>query len=74
MFGFEVFFFEFIVTFAFLIPVIELLTKAKFTTKNGTHVSACETNTEEKAWLWISKVKDLTLKQSKDLYNIKKLD
>jgi len=50
------------------------MSKFKFTTKNGTHVSACETNTEEKAWLWISKVKDLTLKQSKDLYNIEKLD
>ncbi len=50
------------------------MSKFKFTTKNGTHVSACETNAEEKAWLWISKVKNLTLKQSKDLYNIKKLD
>lgn len=50
------------------------MSKFKFTTKTGTHVSACETDTKEKAWLWISKIKDLSLEQSKGLYNIEKIN
>lgn len=50
------------------------MSKFKFTTNNGVNVSACETDSEEKAWLWISKVKDLTIKQSKGLYKIEKIN
>tara|TARA_R110002072_G_scaffold128_1_gene834 strand:- start:2950 stop:3102 length:153 start_codon:yes stop_codon:yes gene_type:complete len=50
------------------------MSKFKFTTKSGTKVSACETDTTEKAWEWVAATKQLTIKQAKDLYNITKIN
>jgi len=49
------------------------MAKYKFTTKGGTQIIACETDSENKAWEWVSQTKQLTIKQAKDLYNIIKL-
>ena len=32
------------------------MARFKFTTKNGTHVTACETDDESNAWKWIHKL------------------
>ena len=50
------------------------MARFKFTTKNGTHVTACETDDESNAWKWIAQIKQLTIKQAIDLYNIIKLE
>ena len=49
------------------------MARFKFTTKNGAQISACETDTEARAWEWICKTKDLTIKQAKSLYDIAKI-
>ena len=50
------------------------MARFKFTTKNGTHVAACETDDEGKAWKWIAQTKQLTITQALNLYNIIKLE
>lgn len=45
----------------------------KFTAKSGTHVTACETSDESKAWKWIAQTKRLAINKVKDLYNITKI-
>ena len=50
------------------------MAKFKFETKDGAYISGCQTDTEELAWQWISQVKQLTIKQVKGLYNIKKIN
>tara|TARA_R110002050_G_scaffold40146_2_gene98254 strand:- start:76 stop:228 length:153 start_codon:yes stop_codon:yes gene_type:complete len=50
------------------------MSKYKFVTKNGTNVSACETDDEQKAWKWISQTKKLTIEQAQKLYTITKIN
>lgn len=50
------------------------MAKFKFETKNGTYVSGCQTDSEELAWEWISRIKALPIKQAKELYNITKIE
>jgi hypothetical protein len=49
------------------------MARFKFITKNGTQISACETDDENKAWAWICQIKKLTIDQAKDLYKIIKI-
>tara|TARA_R110002074_G_scaffold315256_1_gene485586 strand:+ start:321 stop:473 length:153 start_codon:yes stop_codon:yes gene_type:complete len=46
----------------------------KFTTKAGSPILACEASNADKAWEWIKTVKQLTLLQAKNLYNITKIN
>jgi len=50
------------------------MAKFNFETKMGVRLSACISDSIENAWEWLSKTKQLTLDQVKELYNIKKIN
>ena len=49
------------------------MVRFKFTTKNGTYITACEASNENDAWKWVSQTKRLTINKVKYLYNIIKI-
>ena len=50
------------------------MAKFSFETKMGVKLSTCISDSVENAWEWLAKTKQLTLKQVKELYNIKKIN